>query len=502
MMSEQRTQWNAIAAVVLVALGAAGGMVVQRMWTSAPPSSSVSPDRSASTTTAGAAPADAAPGAVQLSPDMVTRVGIRTATVRAGGADSSWRAPGTVDANAYRQTVVTPVAGGRVTSVAADLGQVVTEGQSLAEIYSPELADAERAYLTSRTDLALAAERKQRADKLGAIGAVSQQEVDDARAEWTRQTNAVEGARSRLRLLGLSTESINALVSANDITATIHVPAPSSGTIVKRGVNRGQNVDAKSELFTIADLSSVWVIADVYERDMARVAIGTEARVTSAALAGRTWTGRVVYLDPQVSTDTRTLKARIEVANTGIFLKPGMLVDVEMRGSAKASLVMPRAAAQQTGGQTLVFVADGTPGHYVAREVHLGAVSGDDVAVVDGLASGDVVVTDGAFSLKAEWERIGGRVVAMAAPQRVALRVTESGFSPERVAVTAGTPIQLVVTRVTDKTCGTEIVIGEKGPRAKLPLNTPVTVMLPAMPRGELAFACGMAMRHGAIVAR
>ena len=501
---------NVMAAAALLAVGAAGALLVQ--WAVVP---------SAPLHTVAVKPADAAiaPGgaatSVLLSPDMARRAGIRTVPVRSGTGASVWRAPGNVEANAYRQVIVTPVAGGRVTSVAAELGQTVAEGQTLVEIYSPELAEAERAYLTARADLALANQRRLRTEKLGGIGAVSQQEVDDVRAEYARQTNTVESERSRLRLLGLAPETITTLVSSADIAAVIHVPAPSAGVVIKRAVNRGQNVESKMELITIADLSTVWVIADVYERDMARVHVGGEARVTTAGLPGQTWTGRVTYLDPQVASETRTLKARIEVANPKRALMPGMLVDVEMLSAGNATLVVPRAAVQQVGGRSIVFVPDAsTAGSYTPREVRLGALAGEDVVVLGGVSAGELVVTDGGFALKAEWERIGGRLPEMAAstvvepsvanakPQRVTLEVTEAGFVPERIHVEAGRPIELVVTRTTDNTCGTEIVVGSGQPRADLPLNKAVTLRIGPLAKGELKISCGMAMLKGTVVAR
>jgi RND family efflux transporter MFP subunit len=506
---------NLLAAAALIAVGAAGATLLRR---ATPTETPAAPARAMP---AGTAATEGAATAVSLTPEMVTRAGIRTATVRNGDAAPVLRSPGSIAPNAYRQVVVTPVAGGRVTSVMAELGQRVVEGQTLVEIYSPELAEAERAYLTARADLELADQRRLRTEKLGGIGAVSQQEVEDARAEYARRTNAMESERARLRLLGLAPSAITALVSAADIAAVVRVPAPSAGVVIKRAVNRGQNVDASMELMTIADLSTVWAIAEVYERDMARVHVGSEADVTSAALPGRSWTGRVTYLDPEIAPDTRTLHARVEVANPNHALALGMLVEVAMTPAGGTPvLLMPRAAVQQVGDRTLVFVPDRiAAGTYSAREVLLGGVSGprsDDIEVRAGVAAGDTVVTDGAFALKAEWERIGGRLptaptsvaapasapVPEVAPQRVLLRVTEAGFEPARIQVVAGRPVELVVTRTTDKTCGTEIVIGNGRQRSALPLNQPVTLKLGPLTRGELQISCGMAMLKGTVVAR
>ena len=167
-----------------------------------------------------------------------------------------------------------------------------------------------------------------------------------------------------------------------------------------------------------------------------------------------------------------------------------------------ATLVIPRSAVQQAGERTIVFVADtAAPGSYTARDVRLGPIAGDVVAVLSGVAEGELVVTDGAFAVKAEWQRTGGRLPdTPATAERVALQVTEEGFVPATTTVTAGRAIELVVTRTTENTCATEIVIG--GQRAKLPLNRPVTLTLPPLAKGELKFTCGMAMLKGTIVAR
>ena len=219
---------------------------------------------------------------------------------------------------------------------------------------------------------------------------MSAQEVDEAKAEEARQFHAVDDASARLRLFG-------------------PVRAPASGIVTKRDVNSGQNVQAGAELLTISNLSTVWVEAEIYERDLAAVRVGAEARVTSRAYPGETFTGRVAYLDPEISSDTRTLKARVEVANTARKLRFGMLVDVELAGpAAPAGLLVPRSAVQQIGSRSFVFVADpAVSGRYEAREVQLGVSAADEVEIRSGLLLRELVVTTGSFALRAEWERKG-----------------------------------------------------------------------------------------------
>jgi Cu(I)/Ag(I) efflux system membrane fusion protein len=162
-------------------------------------------------------------------------------------------------------------------------------------------------------------------------------------------------------------------------------------------------------LFTVVDLSTVWVVADVYERDLSRVRVGSEAAITTQAYPDTTLRGRVSYIDPQVNAATRTAKVRIEVANPRGDLRLGMFADVVIAtGEATAKAMIPRASIQQVGSRSVVYVADPQqPGRFVERAVVLGASSGQQVEVVSGLRPGDVVVAEGSFFVRAERERLG-----------------------------------------------------------------------------------------------
>jgi RND family efflux transporter MFP subunit len=237
--------------------------------------------------------------------------------------------------------------------VRAGLGDAVRSGQVLVEVSSRDYAEAEHMLLSAQTALDVAEKRRERSEKLAGIGGVSAQEVDEAKAEESRQLHAVDEASARLQLFG-------------------PIRAPSAGVVTKRAVNAGQSVQPGAELVTISDLSTVWVMAEIYERDLALVSIGATARVVSRSYPGEVFVGRITYLDPQVSPETRTVRARIEVANTGRKLRFGMLVDVEMPGAAAPALLIPKGAVQQIGERAVVFVLV-APERYEAREVTLGA---------------------------------------------------------------------------------------------------------------------------------
>jgi membrane fusion protein, heavy metal efflux system len=345
---------------------------------------------------------------VTLNPDMVSRAGIRTVQAAEGTAAAELRMPGVVQANAYKEVVVTSLVSGRVTQVNADLGAKIAAQQPLATVYSPELADAQTAFIAARAEQVAHQQLQTRTQRLTAIGAATRQELEEHEAERARIDANVEIARARLALLGIPEERTQRLAGPQDVVTTTAIRAPFEGVVTRRAVNVGLNVDPSMPLFTIVDLSTVWVIADLYERDFARVRVGSPATVTSASYPGMMIRGRVSYIDPQVELQTRTAKLRVEVPNPSERLRLGMYVDVRVgEGAPRRGLLVPKSAVQIVGSDTVVYVAANTQqGRFVERKVEIGSDSGDRVLVVSGLQPGDAVVTDGVFFVRAERERM------------------------------------------------------------------------------------------------
>ncbi|MGH9462666.1 MAG: efflux RND transporter periplasmic adaptor subunit [Vicinamibacteria bacterium] len=518
------TRWllAAVAALAFIAMGAAGAwMYLQRSMGGMRDMPGIAADTPAPTAAQAVMPpagADDTPlpdVTIALTPEAVERAGIEVTLVRrremgAGGL----RLPGVVEANAYRQVVVTPLVAGRITSVSVVLGDRVSRGQPLAQVYSPELADAQTLYLTMRAELEAAHQQLRRTERLVEIGAASTQELERMRAEDTTHATDVESARAMLTLLGLESDQIARLRSAADITSTVSVPAPLAGVVTKRNANVGLNVDTSTELFTIVDLSSVWVIGELYERDFSRVTVGSPAIVTTAAYPGLAFPGKVSYIDPQVNPNTRTAKLRVEVGNPAQKLRLGMYADVSVTDAASTSgIAIPRTAVQSVGDRQVVYLVDpNEAGKFVEREVRLGEAGGEDVQVVVGLVAGDVVVAEGTFYLRAERERLGLRGgggggshaqhggVATPAVQTARVTLGDAGYEPATVSFKADVPAQVIFVRTSDKTCGTEIVFPSLDIRRALPLNEPVVVEFTPKRAGEIAFACGMGMLKGRII--
>lgn len=348
---------------------------------------------------------------VAITPETAAKAGIEVATVSTTGDAGRLRIPGIVEPNAYRQVVVTSLVAGRITRVQADLGDRVVRGRTLAQIYSPELAAAQTMFLAKRAEDEATQLRWQRAEKLVAIGAASQQELEQLHAEHTGHATELEGLRSRLVLLGLSPEQIQTLSSASDITSTVSVPAPADGVITTRTANVGANVETATPLFTVVDLSTVWVVGNLYERDFVKVRVGSDATVTTAAYPGLVLSGRVAYIDPQVSPESRTARVRVEVPNRGLQLRLGMYADMSLgEPGSTTHLAVPASAVQTVAGRSVVYVRDPKQeGRFVEREVHVGQTVNETVEVFAGLVAGDVVVSKGTFFIRAERERTAMR---------------------------------------------------------------------------------------------
>jgi cobalt-zinc-cadmium efflux system membrane fusion protein len=427
--SRVTVRWTVLAAagLALVAVGAGATYIALRSNPPPPPQSdqqpAVSGGGAASTNPAvesgsASASASAPDVVVTLSQEAIERAGITFATVAAGAMSGELRAAGVVEPNAYKQVAVTPLISGRITRVSAELGQQVQRGQTMAQIFSPELAEAQTRYISARADLEAHEQELARTEKLVEIGAASRQELERIHAGHTARRADVESAASRLQLLGLAAAAIEALGPGKNQGATTNVPAPIAGVVTERVANVGLNVDQSTKLFTVVDLSTVWVVAELYEKDFARVRVGSPATIRTRAYPDLVLQGRVSYIDPQVSAETRTAKLRIEVPNARHDLRLGMYAEALLAGGDGAPMPMvPRSAVQNIGNRTVVYLVNPKePGKFVEREVRLGTATGDQVPVLAGVQPGDVVVADGSFHVRAERERLGLRVAPANTP--------------------------------------------------------------------------------------
>ena len=496
-------RWIAVVGVAGAGLGAGATYLLIRPTTSPAPAA----------TTAVPSPVTAGdPAVIHVTPEVAKRAGIQIGTAMTGILDTNLMVPGHVEANAYTQVAVKATAAGRITSFIAELGASVARGQVLGQMFAPDAADQQRVYLSMRAELEAAHAKLVRTEQLVKLGSVSQQELEAVRADHTTHATDVEGVRARLILLGVSAERLDRLTSPSDIDANTNIVAPTTGVIIRRTANAGLNVQVGEELVTIADLSQVWVVADVFERDLGRVTVGSRVLITNPADPGVSVASTISYLDPQVVPETRTAKLRADVPNQSRRLKIGQYIDVTITGVKANIIQVPREAIQTIADRHFVYVPDSVqPDRFVEREVRIGSTTGVVTEVVSGLVAGERVVSAGSFFLRAERDRLGlplPPAPVTASPDsalhvaRHDLAITTKGFEPDRLAISRNVPIELRFTRTTDDTCAKAISIPTLRLERDLPLNAPVIVPIPPQPSGERGFTCGMKMLKGSLIVR
>jgi membrane fusion protein, copper/silver efflux system len=297
----------------------------------------------------------------------------------------SIRTTGHVAFDETRLTTFAPKFAGFVERLYVDFtGQAVRRGQPLLEIYSPELLAAQEELLAAR-----ALESRLRESATSA-------------AASARAATLVEAARRRLLLWDVPAAQVAQIEASGQVRRTLTLHAPAGGFVIEKMVQAGQAVEAGMPLYRLADLASVWVEVDVYEQDLRFVGIGKRAELEIAAYPGERFQGRVSYVYPEVRMDTRTARVRVELANSGGRIRPGMYATVELEAQVSAgAVVVPRDAVMHGGTHAMVFVEE-APGIYRAREVTVGSDAGGRTEILSGLLAGERVVGRANFLLDSE----------------------------------------------------------------------------------------------------
>ena len=314
--------------------------------------------------------------------------------VSAGGL----RVTGAITYDQNRMSHVGPKTEGRVTELRVEVGSRVVAGEILAHLESPEVGNTRADLVESQALLEIARENFERETRLEAQGISSRREVLEAEAQLRTIEARRRSAEERLRLLGAASHGEG---------GHFDVVAPYEGVVVERHGSRGEVVGPADQLFTIADLTRLWIELDIFERDLASVSEGQAVEVSTAAWPGRTFPARIVYVGDILDVQTRTVRARVEIDNADGALRPGMFAtaDVATAGAVPVPAV-PRDAVQNVEGSDVVWVPGEDPGAFVAIQVQMGReLPGGMVEIVAGLAPGDSLVVHGAFTLKAEFAK-------------------------------------------------------------------------------------------------
>ena len=323
-------------------------------------------------------------GQIQISPEKVQKLGVKTATVTERTLTHSVRALGSIQVDERRVHAVTPKFEGWIQRLYVNAtGQTVKRGQPLLEIYSPELVTAQQEYLIARQGL--------QALKRG-----SDQALATAK-------NLAENALQRLHYWDIAPAQLQRLQTLEKPVDTLSLLSPVTGVVLDKPAQEGMRFMPGELLFRIADLSTVWLLADVFEQDIAGVRLGQVVQVHINAYPERQFTGKVGFIYPTLATETRTVKVRVELPNTEGLLKPGLYggLTLAVLDDKPARLAVPDSAVIDSGTRQVVLLKRGV-GQFEARPVKLGLLADGYYAVIEGLTAGDEVVTHANFLIDAE----------------------------------------------------------------------------------------------------
>jgi RND family efflux transporter MFP subunit len=329
------------------------------------------------------------PGAFQITPEKQQLIGVAYSTAELVSGGETIRAVGRVTPDEARITRMHPKIEGWIETTQVDFtGQLIAKGTPVLSIYSPEMLATEQEFL-----LALRARETMKSNPS---------------PEAALNTDSlVAASRRRLELWDLSAAQLEELERTHTPLRAITLYSPASGYVTSRNAFPGQRVGPETELYAISDLSRVWIMADVFEVDLSKIALGQSAWVTPASGSGAGFAARVAYIQPQIDPTTRALKVRLEADNPNLRLKPDMFVNVEFRMGVMGRVSVPADAVVNTGTRQTVFVDLGN-GRLEPRAVEIGDRIGDKVQILKGLRVGERVVSSGTFLVDSEATLKGG----------------------------------------------------------------------------------------------
>ena len=397
------TKPAAVAVILFIALGVGCGRG-KSSTAGAPPDARVPGD----TREPAAVEKDAEASIVRLSDAARQRATIAEITVLPRPASDVLSAPAELQLNGDRVAMVGPRVAGRVALIAVSMGDRVDAGTVLASIDSPDVGSLLASYASAQAAESVAQRTYQREKDLFARRISAEREVFAAEAELARATSERRTVESRLQALDVALPRAG---SSSPASALLPIRSPIQGTVIERNAAIGAPVGPDAVLFTLADLSTLWLVARVSETTMRDIRRGDTVTVTLDALPDQRVSGRVSYIGATVSDTTRTVDVRIDVPNRTGQLKPGMFARAQLatrgaRTGPSNQLLIPQIAVQELNRRRVVFVPR-SDGGFDVREVTVGASVGDDIEVLSGLKAGEAVVTTGSFTLKSQAVRGG-----------------------------------------------------------------------------------------------
>ncbi len=433
---------------------------------------------------------------VSLSPTQRLVANVGTVPVKRGTISKEIRLAGTVNYAEPLQATVAARFSGRIETLHADFtGKRVERNDPLFELYSPDLVSAQREFLLALGNVDI--------DTGGGTGFLRIAGMNH---------QLLEASREKLRVhFGLTDGQMERLQETRDLQSTVTFHSPISGTVVRKSVVQGQYVDEGMTLYELADLSMVWIYFDVYESDLRFITKGRNLTIFNEAYPDESFSGKVIFIDPVLNPETRTVRIRTEAANRDGKLKPNMYATALLREGTPNALIVPAGAVLSTGKRTVVWVEVGE-NSFEPRDVVLGVINESSAEVLGGLEEGEMVVATGGYLLDSEsslqmpsgedshpGQHSGADSRTDPIQQEITIRVA-GGYFPNVVHLRKGSAAKLHFFRDEASKCTEEVVLRDFGIRARLPQGEMTTLEVTPEETGEFVFSCGMNMIHGKIV--
>jgi cobalt-zinc-cadmium efflux system membrane fusion protein len=342
------------------------------------------------------------PMVVELNAEMTKQFRVEAAQM--ASIAITQKIAGRIEANEHRTTRIGASVSGRVIQVMAEVGDRVKAGQALARLASPELTNAQLAFLRAVSSTKLAERSVERAQQLVLADVIGNAELQRREVELSVARAELRAASDQLRLIGMSAASIEKLRETGALASEVPITATRTGMVIERKVSQGQVAQPGDPLFTVADLSNVWVVGALPEQDANSVKLNQRVEVEVAALGQQVLKGRIVFISDTVQSDTRTVPIRTEVENPKFELKPQMLATLRLSGLFVEQLAVPATAVVRENDKDFVFVKIGD-NRFRLTEVQLDPLAGELRPVRKGIDVGTPVVVDGSFHLNSQRKR-------------------------------------------------------------------------------------------------
>ena len=346
--------------------------------------------------------AESDPLEITVDQDLLGRLEVGAARMQ--DVTATLRVAGRVEADERRMARVGAPVTGRITELEINEGEWVKRGQVLATIHSTDLSAAQSSLLKAYSQQQLAERTVARARQLLDAGVIAEAELQRRQADLQQATTEVSSARDQLGVLGMSPEALAQLETTRAVNSITHVVSSIDGMVLERKVTIGQVVEAAETAFVVADLSTVWLVADIPEQSSSGVRPGKVVEAEIPALPGRGITGTLTFVSAVVNPETRTVRTRMDLQNPDLLFKPAMLATMTMLDGAERRRVVPASAIVRENNEDYVFV-ETRPNTFVLRRVKLGLEFRDVRVLEDGVREGEKIVRNGAFHLNNERRR-------------------------------------------------------------------------------------------------